>query len=124
MSSNRKSRPPEYPALLKQKLLERAQSGKSKPSRHAADAEERVLALALSNCDLNLTFEIEAVRPDWFIDEHEINKKKLLDAALQNVRDAEIIVLMGFYLVKTSRHFDIRVHAEIMMIRPEWLKRL
>lgn len=116
---------------LKMKLLERAARAKSRPSKFSSDAEERVLAIALNifayqdydTYDVNFANNIQTARPDWFIDEHAINKIKLLEAAKKNWRDPEIVVYMGFYLVKSSRHFDMNLYAEIRLHRPDWFKK-
>lgn len=117
---------------LKLKLLNRAFDGKARPGRFAANTEERLLASALNDFtaedsesyDQKFNRQIKVARPDWFINEHDFNKKKLLEAAKMNLRDSEIVTFMGFYLVKTSRHFDSGLHDEIKALQPAWVKNL
>lgn len=117
--------------LNKKLLLERARTGKSRPSQLEKDPFERRLGIGLTNYtkgnahDPEFTRQIRALRPEWLkkrwsVHEKITNQKKLLNLAKTGKDKPLTTTRLGNRLSNYISKRDSEFCEKLLEIRPDW----
>jgi superfamily II DNA or RNA helicase len=116
-------------AVKKETLLRMAKNGYQKPPENSPlyTALHMSYTRSVSNSfDPEFNKEIRKLRPEWFVNTADANKKELLKLASEGAqkphRETSLGSALKTYTCSSSKIFDAEFNKEIRELRPEWFK--